>query len=227
LTAGRESAPVSGSRHYHSTVRLQAAADTRKAILDTAMRLFLQRGYGKVTVSDIAEGASVALPTVYASTGGKAAILSTLIDEAMGDPIVDQTLAAVAASRSADEVIELTARGVRADNERYHAIVQVMKTAATVDSTAREILLRSDEAYRQALSHTALRLRSLRRLRRGLNERRATDILWFYLGREAWHVLVTERQWSWDTAERWLSARASEALIEPPEHGGSERAPGD
>lgn len=169
----------------------------------------------------------MALPTVYASTGGKAAILSTLIDEAMGDPIVDQTLAAVAASRSADEVIELTARGVRADNERYHAIVQVMKTAATVDSTAREILLRSDEAYRQALSHTALRLRSLRRLRRGLNERCATDILWFYLGREAWHVLVTERQWSWDTAERWLSARASEALIEPPEHGRSERAPGD
>ena len=166
----------------------------------------------------------VALPTVYASTGGKAAILSTLIDEAMSDPIVDHTLAAVAASQSAEEVMELTARGVRTDNERYHAIVQVMKTAATLDSTATEILLRSDETYRKALGHTARRLRSLRRLKRGLNERRATDILWFYLGREAWHVLVAERQWSWDTAEQWLTARASEALIEAPEDAASEGA---
>jgi AcrR family transcriptional regulator len=189
--------------------------------------LFLERGYGQVTVGDIAEGASVALPTVYASTGGKAAILSTLIEEAMGDPIVDQTLAAVSASRSAEDVLELTARGVRADNERYHAIVQVMKTAAIVDSTAREILLRSDEAYRQALGHTARRLRSLKRLRRGLNERRATDVLWFYLGREAWHILVTERQWSWHAAEQWLRERACEALIEPAELEGSETARDD
>ena len=52
----------------------------------------------------------------------------------------------------------------------------------------------------------------------------ATDILWFYLGREAWHVLVAERQWSWDTAEQWLTARASEALIEAPEDAASEGA---
>ncbi|WP_197501172.1 TetR/AcrR family transcriptional regulator [Mycobacterium sp. 852002-51057_SCH5723018] len=198
-------------------MRAQAAADTRRTILDTAMRLFVERGYGQVTVADIADGASVALPTVYASTGGKAAILSTLIDEAMGDPVVEQTLNAMAASRSGEEVIELTAQGVRTDNERYHAIVQIMKTAAAVDATATQILVRSDDVYREALGQVTRRLGSLGRLKAGVTEWQATDILWFYLGREAWHILVADRRWSWDDAAQWLTQQVSAALLDPPE----------
>jgi hypothetical protein len=40
-----------------------------------------------VTVQDIAHEASTAVPTVYASTGGKAAILATLTEEAVRDPV--------------------------------------------------------------------------------------------------------------------------------------------
>lgn len=57
------------ARSYQSTVRTRGAVNTRTNILDTAMRLFLERGYAKVTVGDIAAEASLALPTVYASTG--------------------------------------------------------------------------------------------------------------------------------------------------------------
>jgi hypothetical protein len=42
-----------------------------------------------------------------------------------------------------------------------------------------------------------------------LADRQAVDILWFYLGYEAWHVLVSERQWSWDDAELWLGEQAA------------------
>jgi hypothetical protein len=31
-----------------------------------------------------------------------------------------------------------------------------------------------------------------------LADRQAVDILWFYLGYEAWHACWSERQWSWD-----------------------------
>ena len=201
------------SRPYRSTVRAQAASNTRRSILDTAMRLFLERGYARVTVGDIALQASLALPTVYASTGGKSAILATLIDEAMRDPIVDETLSAVGRSNSADEVLRITAHGVRVDNERYHDIIEVMKYAAVVDATATDILQRSDAGYRQALGQIARRLRTLKALPPRMTHARATDVMWFYFGREAWHLLVADRGWSWDEAERWLVSQAVAALI--------------
>jgi hypothetical protein len=50
-------------------------------------------------------------------------------------------------------------------------------------------------------------------LKRELSHQRAVDILWFYFGREAWHNLVFDRQWSWDDAEQWLGEQVATALI--------------
>jgi AcrR family transcriptional regulator len=208
-----DGAPAKPTRPYRSAVRAQAALDTRRKILDTAMRLFLERGYGKVTVGDIATEASLAQPTVYASAGGKAAILGTLIDEAMRDPVVEETLAAVRRSKSGAEVLKFAAHGTRVDNERYHDIIEVLKYAAAVDETATDILRQSDAGYRQALGQIAGRLRMLKALPKGVAANSATDVLWFYFGHQAWHLLVTDRGWSWDHAEEWLLAQAISALI--------------
>ena len=177
------------------------------------MRLFLERGYGKVTVADIAADTALASPTVYASTGGKSAILGTLIEESMSDPIVNETLSAVGKSESGDEVLRIAAHGVRLDIERYHDIIQVMKHAASLDDDAADILTRSDRGYRAALGEVARHLDTLKALKGGVTEARATDILWFLLGHEAWHLLVAERQWSWDEAEQWLTEQAAAALL--------------
>lgn len=180
------------------------------------MRLFLERGYAKVAVSEIAQQAGLATPTVYASTGGKSAILATLISERQyGDPVVDATLAAVRKAKTARQVIEAIARGTRINNERYHDISQVMVTAAAADDAAAEVLERSDQWYRKTLSHAARRLKTLRALRKGLTEARAVDVLWFFFGREPWHLFIYDRQWSWDEAEVFLTVQASTALIEP------------
>ena len=211
------------SRPYHSALRANGAANTRATILATAMRLFLERGYGKVTVADIAREAALAMPTVYASTGGKSAILSTLIEQAMGDPIVEQTLSQVSASPSAHEAIRITAHGTRVDNQRYHDIAQVMTTAAVIDDAAGDIMVNSDHEYRQALRHVARRVQDLHELKSGLTEQQAVDILWFYFGRDAWHLLVYDRHWSWDDAERWLAEQATAALIPSGSAPGSHR----
>lgn len=202
-------------RRYQSALREKSAMETRRLILDTAMRLFLEDGYGKATVGDIASQAGLALPTVYASTGGKAAILATLIEEAMQDPIVEETLSEVRKSKTGSEVLVATARGVRVDNERYHDIIEVMKYAAAVDKRATEILQQSDAGYRQALAQIARRLRTLKVLQTGVTEGRAIDILWFYFGHDAWHLLVADRGWSWDDAQQWLLTQATAALVKP------------
>jgi AcrR family transcriptional regulator len=202
-------------RPYQSPRRARAAAETRAAILAAAMRLFLERGYGRVTIADIAGAAATAVPTVYASTGGKSAILAALIDQSERDPVVEATFAAIRQSRTPQEAIEATAHGVRVDNERYHDLIQVMVTAATLDDTATATLVASDRRYRQALARTADRLRELGALRPGMTPERAVDILWFHLGHEAWHLLVADRGWSWDDAEAWLAEQASAALLDP------------
>jgi AcrR family transcriptional regulator len=179
------------------------------------MRLFCEHGYGKVTVQDIAREASTAVPTVYASTGGKAAILGTLIEDAMGDPIVAETIGAVDECADAREAIRVLVHGVRVDNERYHHIVQVMKDAATLDDTAAGVLARSDEMYRQYLGQSVDHVRQAGPLRPGLTPERAADIAWYYLGHQSWSLLAVSRRWPWDDAEQWVAGQLTAALLGP------------
>src|SRR5262245_13143456 len=182
-------APYTGEgRPYRSVRRAEAAGETRARILDAATHLFVAKGYGKVTVNDIAREAGVAVPTVYTSAGGKTAILATIIDEAVRDPVVDATLAAVRAAQDPGEVINVVANGTRVDNERYHDIIQVNRTASAVDENATERHERSDRAYREALAETLPRLREMRALQDQLTDQRGTDLLWFYLGHQSWHM---------------------------------------
>ncbi|MFD5598086.1 TetR/AcrR family transcriptional regulator [Streptomyces griseorubiginosus] len=210
------SAPTSGRRPYRNDRRAEAAAETRESILDAALRLFAEHGYARVTISDIARKAGTAVPTVYASTGGKAAILNVLINRGVDDPVVEQTLDKVRSASDARAAIEAMAHGVRLDNERHLDIVQVMITAAAVDQGVEEELHQAAAAYRQALGVLAERLAELGALRPGLSQERATDMLWFLFGLPSWRLFVAERNWSWDETERWLVEQAAAALLAGP-----------
>src|SRR3954470_4092484 len=71
---------VKGTRRYSSVVRDEQAARTRTRILDAASDLFLERGYARTTMKDIADRAGVARDTVHAVFGSKAQVLTSLID---------------------------------------------------------------------------------------------------------------------------------------------------
>ncbi|MFH9969220.1 TetR/AcrR family transcriptional regulator [Streptomyces mirabilis] len=208
-----DSRPHGQRRPYRAGRRAEAAAETRAAILDAALRLFLEHGYGKVTVGDIARESGTAVPTVYASTGGKASILAHLISKGIGDPIVDQTLVAVRASHEPREAVAIATHGVRVDNERYCALLQILITAATLDETAAETLTGANRVYRKALAIVAGQLEGMHALREGLTQGRATDILWFFLGHQSWRLYVTDCGWSWNDTEQWLADQVSAALL--------------
>jgi AcrR family transcriptional regulator len=211
------SARTNGRRPYRNDRRAEAAAGTRAAILDAALTLFVEHGYAKVTISDIARKAGTAVPTVYASTGGKAAILTVLMKRGVDDPVVEQTLDEVRSAADAKAAIEAMAHGVRLDNERHLDIVQVMITAAAVEREVEEELHEVAAAYRQALGVLTERLAELEALRPGLSHERATDMLWFLFGLPSWRLFVAERNWSWDETERWLAQQAAAALLAGPD----------
>jgi AcrR family transcriptional regulator len=200
-------------RTYSSVRRAQAASGTRAAILAAALRLFRDHGYGMVTVQDIAREASAAVPTVYASTGGKAAILGILIDEAMQVSVAEANLAAVDECEDPHGAIRTLVHGTRVDNERHHDIVKVMRDAAAVEQTAADILARSDGIYRGYLARAMDRIGETGALKPGLTRPRAVDIAWFYLGHESWHALAVARQWGWEETELWLADQLTAALL--------------
>lgn len=208
-----------GRRPYRNDRRAEAAAGTRAAILDAALRLFVAHGYAKVTIGDIARKAGTAVPTVYASTGGKSAILTVLINRGVDDPVVERTLEAVRTATDARAAVATMAHGVRLDNERHLDIVQVMITAAAVEEQVEEQLRQVSTAYRQALGVLAERLAVLGALRPGLSTERATDMLWFLLGLPSWRLFVAEHGWSWDETEQWLAEQAVAALVAEPRDG--------
>lgn len=213
MTSGGSGTP---GRAYHSVRRTEAAAKTRTAILAAALRLFREHGYAKVTVQDIAREASTAVPTVYASTGGKAAILATLIDDAMQDPVAAETVAAVGECADPRDAIRVLVHGVRVDNERYYDIVRIMKDASAVEEAAADVLARSDDVYDDHLARSVDRIRETGTLRPGLTRRRALDITRYYLGHESWHVLIAARNWTWEEAEQWLAGQLTAALFMAP-----------
>ena len=198
---------------YHSPRRADAAAATRAAILDTARVMFLDRGYTNVTVGDIAKAARVAVPTVYASTGGKAAILSALLEPAVHDPSVEESLAIVASAEDGARVIDATATGTRRTCERHWATLYGLMRHALTEPAAHEVIEATLASYLGALTVVADRLVALDALKPGIDRDEAIDLLWFYLGRSPWFTLVGERGWTFDRAEAWLAGAARQALL--------------
>ncbi|MFD0430969.1 TetR/AcrR family transcriptional regulator [Streptomyces zhihengii] len=56
------------------------AQQTRNRMLEAAMSLFVEHGYGATTIDSIAREAKVAVQTIYFSFGSKQQILKELID---------------------------------------------------------------------------------------------------------------------------------------------------
>src|SRR5258705_11671126 len=91
-------------RPYESPRRREAAERTRKAIVGAARTLFLERGYALTTLEQVAEGAGVATPTVYATFGNKRELLFAVARTARrGDPGPTPLLERPEITRTLDE----------------------------------------------------------------------------------------------------------------------------
>jgi AcrR family transcriptional regulator len=200
-------------RSYTSPRRQDAAPATRNAILDSARALFLTEGYAKATVADIAAAARVAVPTVYGSTGGKAAILKALLEPAVGDPAVERSLAEVAATDDPARIIAIVGAGTREAHERHWELVRGLLYRNLAEPSAEAVLDETQAAYLAALTTVVERLIALDALKEELDAAAAVDVLWFYLGRPGWHTLLDDRGWDFDRAELWLVESARRALL--------------
>ena len=73
-------------RAYHSPLRADQAQQTRRRVLQSARRLFVDHGYAGTTVAAVADHAGVSPETIYLSLGGKRGLLEGVIETAITGP---------------------------------------------------------------------------------------------------------------------------------------------
>ena len=210
---GRQVAAKQGEsvRGYVSPLREQGAARTRELILDRATTLFAERGYGLVTVADIAAAAGVSSKTVFASVGSKADILDRIVDQGVTDSGYEQAMREILALDAPKAVLAAVARGTRLGNEAQFTVHEAIRKALPAHDNAEALWQRAVADYRAALQAAAEHLHTLTPAPRGPTDETA-GLLWLWFGPTSWRTLVVENGWTWDRAEEILGRVAVSAL---------------
>jgi AcrR family transcriptional regulator len=205
---------MSTKRLYVSPLREQAAAQTRAQILRRATELFAERGYGRVTVRDIAEAAGVAPKTVFASVGSKSDILDRIVDQGVSDSGHNDAMRSFLSTTEPETAIRVLAAGTRAGNEGQFAVHEAIYKTVPVHENGEALWRRATDDYRRALRSAAEHLHGFSVLP-AYSVPETADLLWLWFGPTGWRTLVVEIGWSWDRAEEVLRRTAIAGLYSP------------
>lgn len=198
---------------YHSARRQEQAEATRKAILDAARDLFIEHGYARTTIADIATAARVALPTVYASVGTKPAILGELrkmIPAQAGVP--DDVRAAFDLADDPRQVVHGLVTGVRRLIESSGDLMYAIESAAPFEPVASEAWEEGLTLHRAGCGLAIERILALGALKHSLPASRAGDVLSLLSLPASWRTLVREYGWSLEEVEVWIVDTALELI---------------
>jgi len=210
---------VKPKRRYNAARRQALAEETRRAILEAARNRFIERGYAGTTIEAIAQGAGVAVETVYAIFRTKRAVLARVIDvAAVGDeapvPLLEREgPRAVREVRDQREQFRLFSRTIRETMERVGPIFEVMRAAAPTEPEIRALL---DEYLHKRHVGTQYFVQAVVAngpLRPGLSMEEATDVVWTVSSAEVHRLFTQDLSWSGDRYEYWLGETLNTLLV--------------
>jgi AcrR family transcriptional regulator len=207
------------TRRYNSPRRREQAAATRRQILEAAQRLFESAGWSATTMAAIAAEAGVSLKTVYLAFDTKGGVLRALWNLRLrGDddeaPVGERAwYREVLEEPDPERQIRLTARNSRMVKERIGPLLGVIRSAAPVDPDSAELWKRIQAEFYENQRGIVETLHKRKALRRGLDVKRASDILWTLNHPDLWQLLVGERGWTAEQWERWFAEAVSAQLL--------------
>src|SRR5437868_3808903 len=209
-------------RTYRSAHREAQARETRRAVIEAATRLFVDRGYGLATMDAIAVAANVGRATVFAAVGGKAELLKAAYDVALvGD---DEPVALpdrpesrrVMAEPDAARMLAGYATISAAVSRRVGPMYDVVRAAPGADPAARRVWDKV-RAERRIGARNVVRLVEDRgALREGVEPDAAADVVFVLIDPGLYQVLVRERGWRPEAFEAWLRETLRAQLLGPP-----------
>jgi AcrR family transcriptional regulator len=208
---------VKRSRKYTSPVRDEQAARTRARILDAAADLFLERGYARTTMKDIADRAGVARDTVHAVFGSKGRVLTALIDVRL---VPDGSVANVTQRQDAQAIknesdqrkqIELFASFIAGISTQLRPVFEILRTASAVEPDMAQVFAEMNRFRMQNMQTYARWIAARGPLRVGT--RRAGEIMWALASPDVGRMLCEELGWTQAQHARWLADTLARTLL--------------
>ncbi|HZA77452.1 MAG TPA: helix-turn-helix domain-containing protein [Acidimicrobiales bacterium] len=193
----------------------------RRAVIDAARTLFLDRGYGATTIDAISARSDVPPATVYRLFSSKRGILKALLDVSIsGDdeavPMVDrQPVRSLLADPHPKNMVESFVHIAAEVNTRTAAIYRILTSAAASDADAGTLLDELTHQRQEGQGRVARALARRRALRPTLRERDAGDIIHALVSPEVYGLLVVDRRWPPARYETWLTETLVDQLLAP------------
>jgi AcrR family transcriptional regulator len=190
----------------------------RRAVVDAARTLFLERGYVATTVEAISERSDVPSATVYRLFSSKLGILKALLDTSIaGDdqPRTVQERPDIASLFTEPDPHKLLAGFVgvtTAINQRTNDVYRVLTSAAGSDPAAAELLGEIRQQREQGQGRIARSLSRSHALKPGLRERDAADLIHALMSPEVYRLLVGDRSWTPERYTQWLATTLVQQL---------------
>ena len=191
----------------------------RRAVVEAARTLFVDRGYGATTIEAVSDLSDVPPATVYRLFSSKLGILKALLDVSIaGDdralPVLDRPeVAALFAEPDPERLLAGFARISVTINERSGQIYQIMASAASSEPEAANLLGQYTQQRQQGQGHIARALARAGVLRPDLRERDAADIVHVLMSPEVYRLFVADRGWSPARYEKWLKNALVQQLL--------------
>jgi AcrR family transcriptional regulator len=201
--------------------RAARARDTRRRVIDAALRLFVEQGYLPTTMSAIAREAGVAVQTLYLAFGSKSSILSAALDVAIvGDdapmPLIQRPwIQQLRAEEDGHRAVALLCREV-AELFRRVAPLHVTIRAATGDAEVATLLERDQQSRYATQRQFVAILADKPGFNTELGEERATDIVYGLLSEAVYLLFCVDRGWGVADWTTWVATTLSSQLFPTP-----------
>src|SRR5919197_1845726 len=204
-------------RRYDASRRQEQARENRRRMLDSARRLFLERGYADTAMPEIAKAAGVSVQTVYKTFANKATLLKAVFDVSVaGDdepvPMAERdVIGAIQAEPDAARKITMYLRHLAETATRSFPVQLLARGAAAADPAAAEVYAQMRQEMLTGMTMFAADLVATGQVR--VPKAEARDILWTYHSAEIYELLVLERGWSTERYRAFLTAAVISALL--------------
>jgi AcrR family transcriptional regulator len=190
----------------------------RRAVVDAARALFLERGYVATTVEAISDHADVPIATVYRLFSSKLGILKALLDTSVAGDDQPQAVqerpdvASLFAEPDPRKLLAGLAGVTTAINQRTNDVYRVLVSAAGSDPAAAELLSDVRQQRDRGQGQIARSLARAHALKPGLRERDAADVIHALMSPEVYRLLVGDRRWKPERYQAWLATTLTQQL---------------
>jgi AcrR family transcriptional regulator len=210
---------VNPRRSYDASRRQEQARQNRRAVLERAHELFLERGYAGTAMAAVAAAAGVSVETVYKAFTNKPGLVKAVFDVAIvgdDDPVPMMQRDFVRRNMAEpDPRRKLEAYGEHLGQlgPRIGPILLVVRSAAATDAGAAGVWEALQAERLTGMAAFAQHLHDGGHLREGVSEAEARDVLWTLNSVELWDLLVNQRHWSNARFGRWVGRQLVAALL--------------